>query len=64
MENEKTVYCPKCGNVLRRISRDDEHYKGLGIIAYDMYCDGCEITVGIEDRSNYEQEGKMIITFT
>ena len=51
-------------SVPRRISRDAEPYKGLGIIEYDMYCDGCDVTVNIEFRSNYEQEGKMIITFT
>lgn len=65
MEKDKRIlHCPKCGKVMRKIGRDVEVYKGLGIIEYDMYCDDCDITIGIEDRSSYEQEGKIIITFT
>lgn len=61
---ERVVRCPKCGFKLRRNGLDDEHYKGLGIVVYDAHCDGCDTIVGIEDRSSFEQEGKVIITFT
>jgi len=63
-KNETIIHCPRCGNVLRRTGIDVEYYKGLGIVVYDTYCDECDITVGIEDRSNFEQEGKIVITFT
>lgn len=62
--DERTIHCPRCGSVLRRAGIDVEHYKGLGIIVYDANCEKCDITVGIEDRSSFEQEGKIIITFT
>lgn len=63
MGKDRTVHCPWCGLVLRRTGLDVELYKGLGIVVYDAYCDGCKTTVGIEDRSSFEQEGKTVITF-
>lgn len=64
VETERVIRCPKCGFKLRRTSIDVEYNKGLGISVYDMHCDGCDTDVGIEDRSSFEQEGKIIITFT
>jgi len=64
IQSERVVRCPKCGFKLRRTGSDDEHYRGLGIVVYDAHCDGCDTTVGIEDRSSFKQEGKIIITFT
>ncbi len=57
------IHCPMCGKVMRKIGKDVEVYNKLGIIEYDMYCDGCDITIGIEDRSSFEQLGKTMITF-
>ena len=64
VETERVIHCPKCGFKLKRTGIDDEHYKGLGIIVYDTHCDGCDTDVGIEDRSSFEQEGKILITLT
>lgn len=63
-KDERSVHCPMCGSKLRRTGIDVEYNKGLGIIVYDAQCDGCDIIVGIEDRSSFEQEGKILITFT
>lgn len=62
-KNDTNVRCPKCGEKLRRIS-EDRIQKFTGITEYDTYCDKCDITVYIEDRSAFEQEGKILITFT
>jgi hypothetical protein len=64
MENERTVHCPKCGHMLRRIGIDIERNKGFGIVAYEARCDICDVTADIEDISNFEQKGKIAITFT
>ena len=56
------VHCPKCGDKLRRISAI-RIARITGITEYDAYCDKCNITVNIEDRSTFEQEGKILITF-
>lgn len=61
-ENEREIHCPKCGNPLR-VSGKIEEYRGLGIVEHDAYCDKCDITVNVEDRSTYGQEGKILITF-
>lgn len=63
-KDERIVHCPRCGHVLKRAGLDVEHYKGLGIVVYDARCSECDTTVGIEDRSSFEQEGKILITFT
>ena len=63
-KDERTVHCPRCGFKLRRTGIDVEYNKGLGISVYDTHCDGCDTDVGIEDRSSFEQEGKIIVTFT
>ena len=60
MGNKRTVYCPKCGHVLRRTGLDVGRNR---IEIYDMHCDNCGITPEIEDRSNFEQKGKIRITF-
>lgn len=64
IEVEREVRCPRCGFKLRRTGGDAEYNKGLGIISYDMHCISCDTLVGIEDRSSFEQEGKILITFT
>jgi C4-type Zn-finger protein len=64
MENERTVHCPKCGYILRRIGIDIERSKGFGIVAYEMHCDRCGVNADIDDISNFEQRGKIAITFT
>ena len=64
IKTEKVIHCPKCGRVLRIISKEVETVRGLGIVEYDMYCDDCDVTVNIEDRSSLEQEGKILITLT
>lgn len=61
--NAAKMHCPKCGNVLEKKGRDIETYKCLGIMEYGMYCNICDITINIEDRSAFEQEGKVLITF-
>jgi len=67
-KDERVVHCPRCGRKLKRAGTDVEYYveyhKGLGIVAYDAHCGECDVTVGIEDRSSFEQEGKILITFT
>jgi endogenous inhibitor of DNA gyrase (YacG/DUF329 family) len=63
MGNERTVHCPKCGHALKRISADVEYYKGFGITMYDAHCDKCGTTVEVEDRSSFEQKGKIKIIF-
>lgn len=64
MEHGRTVYCPKCGYIIRRIGIDIERNKGFGIVAYEACCDRCSVTVDIEDISNFEQKRKITITFT
>jgi hypothetical protein len=64
MGKDRTILCPMCGHELRRTSIDVEYYKCLGMTVYDAYCDGCNTVVGIEDKASFEQEGKIIITFT
>ena len=61
-EDEHAIHCPKCGEELRKISKETVA-RITGIIEYDTYCDKCDITVSIEDRSVFEQEGNIIITF-
>lgn len=61
-EGECAIHCPKCGEQLRKISKETVA-RITGIKEYDIYCDQCDITVNIEDRSALEQEGKIIITF-
>lgn len=60
MGNERIVYCPKCGHILRRTGLDVGHSR---IELYDAHCDGCGITLEVEDRSNFEQKGKIRIIF-
>lgn len=61
-EDEHAIHCPKCGGELRKISKETVA-RITGVIEYDTYCDGCDITVSIEDRSAFEQEGKILVTF-
>lgn len=61
-EGEYEIHCPKCGRELRKISKETVA-RITGIVEYDMYCDKCDITVSIEDRSAFEQEGKILVTF-
>lgn len=61
-EGECAIHCPKCGEELRKISKETVE-SITGIIGYDAYCDKCDITVSIEDRSAFEQEGKILVTF-
>jgi hypothetical protein len=61
-EGEHAIHCPKCGGELRKIS-EETVARITGIIEYDTYCDNCDITVSIEDRSAFEQEGKILVTF-
>lgn len=61
-EGEEAIHCPKCGRELRKISKETVA-RITGIIEYDTYCDKCDVTVSIEDRSAFEQEGKIIVTF-
>jgi Zn finger protein HypA/HybF involved in hydrogenase expression len=61
-EGECTIRCPKCGGELRKIGRETVA-RITGITEYDTYCDKCNITVSIDDRSTFEQEGKILITF-
>ncbi len=64
IQDDREVHCPKCGYLLRGVSREIEVYKGLGITEYELYCDECDIIISVEDRSSFEQEGKIIITFS
>lgn len=61
-EGEQAIHCPKCGGELRKISKETVAMI-TGITEYDTYCDKCDITVSIEDRSTFEQEGKILVTF-
>ena len=61
-EGEHAIHCPKCGEELRKISKETVA-RITGIVEYDMYCDKCDMTVSIEDRSAFEQEGKIIVMF-
>lgn len=61
-EGEQTIHCPKCGGELRKIGRETIE-RVTGVTEYDSYCDNCDITVSIEDRSALEQEGKILVTF-
>ena len=61
-ENNTDIHCPRCGKELRRIGRVAVA-RITGITEYDTYCDKCEITVNIEDRSAFEQEDRILITF-
>ena len=63
-KNERTVHCPRCGNIIRRTSPDIEPYKRLGFVVYDARCDKCDASICIEDKSSYEQEGKIVIIYT
>lgn len=56
------IYCPKCGGELRKIGRVTIA-RITGITEYDTYCDKCKQTVNIEDRSVFEQEDRILITF-
>lgn len=60
---ENMVYCPKCGYILKKVSQDRIE-KATGIIEYDAICVRCDIDVGVEDKSAFEQEGKILITFS
>lgn len=61
-EGERAIRCPKCGGELRKIGKEIV-VRITGITEYDTYCDKCDITVNIEDRSASEQDGKIIVTF-
>lgn len=56
------VCCPRCGKKMRQIGKERLE-RNTGIAEYDVYCDTCDITVNIEDRSAFEQLGKIMITF-
>lgn len=61
-ENNKNIHCPKCGGELRKIGRETVG-KVSGIIEYDTYCDKCNTTVNIEDRSKFERLDKVFVIF-
>ena len=56
------IHCPRCGEELRRIG-NVTIARITGISEYDTYCDKCNITVNIEDRSAFEQEDRILIVF-
>lgn len=61
-ENDKNIHCPRCGGELRKIGIETVG-KISGIVAYDTYCDKCNITINIEDRSAFRQDGNILIVF-
>ena len=58
-------YCPLHGKELKNEKLVDKD-KGLGIEQSKAYCYAKKTkhTVYIEDRQNYEQEGKILIVFS
>lgn len=61
-ENGENIHCPRCGGELRKIGIETVG-KISGIIGHDTYCDKCNITVNIEDRSAFRQDGNILIVF-
>lgn len=60
---ENNVHCPRCGYILKKVG-EDRIERITGIIEYDTFCTGCDAEVYVEDKSAFEQEGKILITFS